>query len=372
MIEKQGFNCFVDRHSIEPGSKFHDEVQIAIRGAIAVIAVLSRQSLCSQWVFYELGAAAYAKKEILPYLVADLDQGALPTFLSERQVARKPDDLARWLNTLRARKTWSNQPPEEQLEQAYLEWWDRENSSRDEHRARFLDFSVTVASGVFSPEQRLTHSTFFTAKFMRDLAGKTVLDIGTGTGVLAIHAARLGARSTTAVDIDGVAARSAAKNVRSHKLNDRIRIVEGDLFGFRSQTELFPYDVVVANLPIAFNRWTHIPGDVSTAVQRFLRELPKYMAPGGYALLPWASFGDPDMVKPALEENNLRFRYYEERTFGVTWQLFQISHPQHHAARRRYRPRTPSRPPKLSLGPRTRSAPPPPTHVGRGRRARVA
>lgn len=60
-------------------------------------------------------------------------------------------------------------------------------------------------------------------------ADATVFDVGTGSGILAIAAALLGAKEVKAVDIDGVAVRVARENVADNHLSDKIDVKEGDL-----------------------------------------------------------------------------------------------------------------------------------------------
>ena len=59
--------------------------------------------------------------------------------------------------------------------------------------------------------------------------GGKVLDVGTGSGILAIAAARLGATDVLGVDIDPMAVRVARENVEKNGLNGVISIQEGDL-----------------------------------------------------------------------------------------------------------------------------------------------
>lgn len=73
---------------------------------------------------------------------------------------------------------------------------------------------------------------------------RTVMDLGTGTGILALAAAkRLGAR-VLAIDLNYLAARTAARNVRLNRLGDRILVAQG-----RAEDAIGgPADLVAANL----------------------------------------------------------------------------------------------------------------------------
>ena len=72
----------------------------------------------------------------------------------------------------------------------------------------------------------------------------TVFDVGTGSGILAMTAAKLGAKDIKAVDIDGVAVRTARENIARAGLSDRIEVTQGDLLhGTEGKA-----DVIVANI----------------------------------------------------------------------------------------------------------------------------
>jgi ribosomal protein L11 methyltransferase len=73
--------------------------------------------------------------------------------------------------------------------------------------------------------------------------GETVLDVGTGTGILAIAASKLGAGRVTAIDIDPVACAEAVRNIALNGIGDGIDVIEG---GIESAKDRF--DVIVANL----------------------------------------------------------------------------------------------------------------------------
>jgi ribosomal protein L11 methyltransferase len=77
-----------------------------------------------------------------------------------------------------------------------------------------------------------------------DLSGRSVLDVGTGSGVLALVARALGARAVRAVDDDPDAIESATENLA---LNGGGRAIELSVGDFR-EIQTSPCDVVVANL----------------------------------------------------------------------------------------------------------------------------
>ena len=71
----------------------------------------------------------------------------------------------------------------------------------------------------------------------------SILDIGTGTGILAIAAAKLGARKVVAIDIDPEAVRVARQNVYKNLVNDKIQV---STIGISQLTGLF--DIIMANI----------------------------------------------------------------------------------------------------------------------------
>jgi len=76
--------------------------------------------------------------------------------------------------------------------------------------------------------------------------GASVLDLGAGSGVLGLAAARLGAASVLALDTDPQAVRAARKNVRLNGLEAVVRVEEGTLEGASG-----PFDVIAANISAA-------------------------------------------------------------------------------------------------------------------------
>ena len=74
--------------------------------------------------------------------------------------------------------------------------------------------------------------------------GMQVMDVGTGSGILAIGSALLDAGNVLAIDIDPVAVRVAKENVGQNRLDHKIVVMEGDLVKDVQET----FDLCVANI----------------------------------------------------------------------------------------------------------------------------
>jgi len=107
-----------------------------------------------------------------------------------------------------------------------------------------LDPSVIFGTG-FHPSTRLCLETL--GKYCRtpELAISSLLDLGTGTGLLAIAAAKLGVEEITALDHNPLACAVARKNIALNDCTGRITIRQGDLRQEEPDTNV---DLVVANL----------------------------------------------------------------------------------------------------------------------------
>lgn len=92
-----------------------------------------------------------------------------------------------------------------------------------------------------------THETTrMCALFLDDLVkgNESVLDLGCGTGILGIVAAKLGASKVTCVDIDEAACRIAKENISNNHVSELINVVNGEL----SDVEKKEYDIVIINI----------------------------------------------------------------------------------------------------------------------------
>lgn len=77
--------------------------------------------------------------------------------------------------------------------------------------------------------------------------GPCVLDVGTGTGILSIVAAKLGAGEVWGLDPDGVAVENARENVKQNNVSDIVRIRKGRIRDIQKR-----FDIVVTNIDVRY------------------------------------------------------------------------------------------------------------------------
>ena len=122
---------------------------------------------------------------------------------------------------------------------------------------------------------------------------RRALDMGCGTGVLAIAAARLWGVPVLAVDLDPEAVRVARGNARVNGVADLVRVVRGDGYAAPLVARHCPYDLVTANL-------------LARPLQAMAPDLAARLAAGGVAVLSGLTRGEAVAVAAAHRAHGLR------------------------------------------------------------------
>ena len=127
-----------------------------------------------------------------------------------------------------------------------------------------------MAPGTTVPTQGCLES--LDALAAKGFTGRRVADIGCGTAVLAMGAARIWPEPVIASDIDAVAVEVAEANVRANGLEGRVTCVEAAGFGHPDLAAGAPYDLVFANI-------------LKQPLIDLAPDMAAHLQPGGYAIL---------------------------------------------------------------------------------------
>lgn len=143
--------------------------------------------------------------------------------------------------------------------------------------------------------------------------GADVLDVFTGSGVLALGAAAAGARNVTAIDIARRACLNARLNSRLHRA--RVRVLRGDMFEAVAGER---FDLIVANPPYVPGGCDEAPRGVARAweggsdgralVDPFCARVARHLRPGGSLLLVHSSLTGESATTAALTAAGLDVR----------------------------------------------------------------
>ena len=126
--------------------------------------------------------------------------------------------------------------------------------------------------------------------------GERVLDIGTGSGILAIAALKLGAAVAEGVDIDPVAVRTAGENAALNGVADKLTVLVGDL----SDKASGKYDIITANI-------------VANAIMSLAPAVPGLMADDAVFIASGIIDSRKDEVIAALEAAGLAVLEVKEK-----------------------------------------------------------
>ena len=176
-----------------------------------------------------------------------------------------------------------------------------------------LDDAVTILPHVYVPSDQSVPAMF--REFQSLMQGKQVLDMGTGTGVLALLAAKIGAAGVIATDSNPNAVTNAQLNVEKLGFADVVEV--------RGPADLFDsvkgekFDVILFNAPwiqgepqTLYDTANYDPG--YRVLDGFLHDVPEHLTPDGVILLQYSDVSERrgehsiTHLKSAISDNDLR------------------------------------------------------------------
>jgi methylase of polypeptide subunit release factors len=184
--------------------------------------------------------------------------------------------------------------------------------AREGMRIAALGATITILPHVYVPADQSVPAMF--TRYQHLFHGKRVLDMGTGTGVLALLAARFGAAEVVATDINPHAVENARLNVERLGFDRVVRVCgPADLFDAVSGQV---FDVIVFNAPwikgeprTLYDTGLYDPG--CRILDGFLQGAPAHLAPGGVILLQYSN------VSNAQRDDSLAHLYGQVTANGL-------------------------------------------------------
>jgi SAM-dependent methyltransferase len=152
--------------------------------------------------------------------------------------------------------------------------------------------------------------------------GKRVFEIGTGSGMISLFAAKLGAEAVIASDIDPRALESAAENARrlgfSHVIGFRL-VTPDDLTAYSVLDPDERFDIIISNPPYALdldagvNNPVTESGDLGFSI---VRGLEQRVRPAGFAMLYYGTFFYHQVMVKFARHSGLDVRNHAPRVLA--------------------------------------------------------
>jgi ribosomal protein L11 methyltransferase len=148
------------------------------------------------------------------------------------------------------------------------------------------------------------------------VAGRRVMDAGTGSGVLALAAARLGAREVVALDHDPDAVAAAHENAERNDLGTTVSVRTADL----GAIALAPFDLVLANL----TAW---------ALHAYRTGLAGLVSPGGWLVASGFTHDQVPLVKDSFTQLAVEDERSEDDWVAITFRKAGVGSPSPHESK---------------------------------------
>lgn len=166
---------------------------------------------------------------------------------------------------------------------------------------------------IYPPQE----DSYLLLKHIKDYAkkAKLVLDIGTGSGILAEEAAEY-ADSVIAVDIDKKATDYCKKNIK----RKNIKFVQSNLFSYFNNKKI-KFDLIIFNPPylpkdsIVKDRALDGGKKGHEIIKRFLKNAKRFLNKNGKILLLFSSLTNKNEIEQVITENKFKYRQIDSQKF---------------------------------------------------------
>lgn len=194
-------------------------------------------------------------------------------------------------------------------------------SSKRTRRTRVGDVVLEVPPSVFHPGVFVTSGMFAAHLRRLDLRGKRAVEIGTGSGILALSAALAGADKVVALDINPNAVHAARINAATNGVADRVEARLSNLFSAVTPDERF--DLIISSPPsfagepvdIADHAWVAGPGYCH--LRDLFGSARRHLAAGGEMLLLLSSDTNIPLLRAWAQEAGFSWQQIEQKSILI-------------------------------------------------------
>ena len=195
---------------------------------------------------------------------------------------------------------------------------------------RAAGFRLTVPPTVFHPGYFISSEAFAGFVDKLDLSGKSVADVGTGSGIIALAAARAGAKTVIATDINPNAAAAASENALANGLGGKVHGLCGNLLEAISPRPVF--DVIMSSPPkhageprdLADAGWHAGSGDRN--ILNLFEQARQRLRPGGVFYLMISSDSDLDRYGKAIAKAGFKAKLaFEHSILFESFPLYELT-----------------------------------------------
>lgn len=197
--------------------------------------------------------------------------------------------------------------------------YDKIKSHTEAYESVSNGVSIVILPNVFSPKY-FTDSEYFAKVISETVGDKSLLEVGTGTGIVALSAALRGS-NVTALDINPDAVENTKLNFKKYNISTD-NVLFSDVYSALGDNQKF--DFIFWNHP--FNNWPEQVEDVLllagldyqyTALSRYVSDAYKHLKEGGRLLLGTGNNADLSSINIIAQENGYVTKVIAEEIFPL-------------------------------------------------------